>query len=320
MPTPSELRSLPRTAGPPGRREALPATGTASLAPHRRPVAPEREERLISFTPVRLLRRAGLLACLVAGGVAIGSASPAAAQLGGIEALAARVSDVSFYGSTGGLLPAGTNVEGGAFRMASWGIELLFEVGGVREPTGEPAVQRDSVELRWKEVRVERSGGTADTTYFYAVEAVKPVVPMRDVWTFEFGIGYGQVVGFAGSDPAIDLRGAVRDLPAVSLYASYEPLGGYMGLRSGFMRLHGLQAFDAEGKAWAGSGESFLAAALVGQSVEAGGLIAFLEAAYSVRYFPSVQWSGGPIPAGVPRVLNLSGWSVGAGLQFGIGR
>jgi hypothetical protein len=146
---------------------------------------------------------------------------------------------------------------------------------------------------------------------------------MRTTWTFEMGLGYGQLFGFQAGDPQFDLRGQVRDLPAVTLYATYDPLGTYFGVRSGFMKVQGLQVYNEAGNVFAGEADSFLVAGVVGGSTEFQGITVFLEGAYSVRHFPSVEWSSlqfsVPLDTGLPRELSFSSWTIGTGVQFGLG-
>ena len=111
-------------------------------------------------------------------------------------------------------------------------------------------------------------------------------------------------------------RGSLRGLPAVSFYASYEPLGGYFGVRSGFLSLKELQYVSPGGDSYPGEASSFLAAGLAGYFFEVLGINFFVESGYSLRIFPSVVWTGENIPADIPRKLNLSGWFLSAGIQF----
>jgi len=238
---------------------------------------------------------------------------PAAGQLGAVEALLRNATDLSFYFNTGALMPSSDALDTGDWGLAGFGVELLFEVGRVRarSTAATATVAADDAARQWTEMRIVRKGEQVDTTYIYDEDVL---------WTFELGVGYGQVTGFRSRDAGLDLRGAVRDLPAVSLYANYEPLGAYAGLRSGFMRTQGVQVFAEDGSAISGQAESFLAGVVLGKSVAIGSMTLFLEAAYSLRHFPSVQWStDAPLPAGTPRALTLSGWSVGTGIQFGVG-
>lgn len=239
-----------------------------------------------------------------------------AAQYGFLGSLGNRFSDLSFFANIGGLAPSTDEVRSDGLR--SFGMEILFTVGTVTRRTGPVPETRDSVRLVWREMRVERTAEGVDTVDIYDVERVSARAPTRDVWTFELGLGYGQVSGFQARAPGLDLKGSVRDLPSVSLYASYEGLGTYFGLRSGLMELSGLQLIDDEGAAWKGSGKSFLAGLVAGQAWSVADLNFFVEASYVVRDFPSVEWSGSPPPE-TPRSMDLSGWSVGTGIQFAIG-
>lgn len=249
------------------------------------------------------------------------------AQLGAVEAFARRVTDLSFYFTTGGLAGGSAELATGDFGLSSYGVELLFSVGEVtrRLPRCEHEERRsgsrDSVELVWTGMEVVRStGGGVDTVYTYDVRPTRsPPPPTETIWYLEMGIGYGQLQGFEMEDPTLEMRGAIRDLPAVSLYASYEPLGSYLGLRTGFMKTQALQVVQegAEGT-FSGRAEAFLFGAVLGHALPVETLNFFLEGGYTLRYFPSVEWSGpGALPDGVPRDLNVSGWSISAGVQFG---
>jgi len=246
---------------------------------------------------------------------------PAHAQFGALEALAGNVTDLSFFGGFGSLFPAASAMASGE-RFSSFGVELLFQIASMERPVpgATPPSQADSVRLSWTRMEIVRSEEGVDTVYFYDVKTLPPPLPPTDtIWTVEMGIGYGQISGFDLSDPSLQLRGSVRDLPAATVYASYEPWSTYFGLRTGFMKTKSLQVFEREtGTTFSGESEAFLAAALVGYAWSVGGFFAFTEAAYTVRYFPSVTWSGGPLAPGIPTDLQLSGWSLSGGIQFPI--
>lgn len=265
---------------------------------------------MVTSTSPRLALAATLVGLLLPGA--------ASAQLGAIEGLASRVSDLGFY-ATFGTLSGGGPIESDAFGVASYGLEVLFEVGAIEREVGVRQLRADSVELEWVGMVVERSGRRADTTYTYeVVPASDPEPELETVWTFELGLGYGEISGYRSAKAGVDLRGVVRELPSISLYASYEPLGFYGGLRSGFMRLQGLQLYlDDEQPPIAGTADSFLAGVLVGQIVEVLGLNVFLEGAWTVRDFPSIEWSAPPPPD--LRSIDLTGWSIGTGVQFSVG-
>lgn len=256
-------------------------------------------------------------AVLAAALIALLAPRPAAAQLGAIEGLASRVSDLSFY-ATFGSVSNGGPLESDAFGVSSYGLEVLFEVGTIDRVVRQAPPPADSVRVRWTRMVVERRGRRADTTYTYEVEPVpEPAAETERIWTFEMGLGYGEISGYRAAEEGLDLRGVIRELPSISLYASYEPLGFYMGLRSGFMRLQGLQLYVDDGEALGGDAESFLAGVLVGQAWEVLGLNVFIEGAWTARDFSNIQWDAPPPPDF--RGLDLTGWSVGTGVQFSVG-
>jgi hypothetical protein len=242
--------------------------------------------------------------------------APAAAQIGIYDALARRFSDVSFFGNIGWLSAKPPEIR--ADRLSAFGIEVLLTIGGVSRPTG-PAVQKDTAVLTWTEMRVVVNENGTDTIYTYEVKPGAVHQPSTPIWSFELGLGYGQTTGFESDVPGFDLHAGVRDLPTVSLYASYVPSGTYFGLRSGFMKLQSLQVYDDAGSSWAGEADSFMAGAVVGQVWDVLNLSLFAEAGYSMRPFPSIRWSGPTLPAGIPRELSLHSWTVGAGIQFSLG-
>lgn len=242
--------------------------------------------------------------------------APVSAQIGIFDALARRFSDVSFYVNTGGLAPSSPEVR--ADRLSAFGIEVLVGIGGVSRPTG-PAVRRDTAVLTWTGMQVVASPKGTDTTYTYTVKPGTVRQPTEQVWSLELGLGYGQMSGFRSNVPGLEMKGSVRDLPTVSLYASYVRTGTYVGVRSGFMRLQSLQVFDDRGNTWSGEADSFSTGVAIGESRDVLNLSFFGEAGYSWRPFPSIRWAGGPLPANIPRELSLHGWTIGVGVQFPLG-
>lgn len=247
--------------------------------------------------------------------------TPVSAQFGPLEALVSKFSDVSFFGGVGQLFPLAPAVASGKTTV-SFGVELLLEVTSVSRPIpGAPRPEpTDSVAITWTRMDVVRSAEGVDTVYYYDVEALPPPSPpMEKIWGVEMGIGYGQFAGLDLADSDLQLRGSIRDLPAATIYASYEPWSTYFGLRTGFMKTKGLQVFDkTTGERYSGDAEAFLAGLLVGYSWGVGGFWAFSEFAYTSRYFPSVDWGKGNLPAGIPTDFQASGWSLTAGVQFPI--
>ena len=271
--------------------------------------------RTLSSPPCSPALGVGLLAVLVA------LPAPAAGQFGAVETLARNVSDLSFYYGRGGA-SGSSALDAGVGGLTAFGVELLFEVATIPSAAARERQSAASPEPRrvLREVEVRRgSDGTVDTVYHYDV--VRPSSggygPDDLLWTLELGIGYGQVQGLELRDPALDLNAMIRTLPSVSLYMSYEPLGAYLGLRTGFLRTFALQVIDAGGTVFAGDAEAFMMGALAGYAFGIGPTYLFVEAGYTARTFPSVEWRAQePLPAGVPRELDVSGWGLSAGLQF----
>ncbi len=243
----------------------------------------------------------------------------ASAQLGALEAFARRVSDLSFYFTTGSLAGGETALDRDAGRVTGFGVELLFGVAEIERPVpGAVAPQRaDSVRRVWTGMEVVRSEDGVDTVHTYEIERLPPPrPPMEAVWVMEMGLGYGQLQGYELRAPGLDMNVSVRDLPSATLYASYEPWGNYFGLRTGFMRTQALQVVDSGGNTYSGDADAFLFGGLVGYAFALEDLWAFVETGYTVRGFPSVEWRGGTLPPELPRELNMNAWFLSAGLQF----
>jgi hypothetical protein len=261
----------------------------------------------------RFLATLALLAALLAPCAAV-------AQFGPIEALASRVSDLSFYYGTGGVTTGTGVLEPNAWGVTSFGVELLFEVARIPSAAARerraatPAVERRVLQR----MEVRQTEDRADTIYHYDVVRVAPGFSDGDIlWTLELGIGYGQTEGFRLRDPSLDMHAMLRNLPAVTLYLSYEPVGTYLGLRTGLMRTEALQVSDADGTVYRGRAEAFQMGALAGYALPLRPTYLFVEGSYTLRAFPSVEWtSPGPLPGNLPRRLDASGWTIAAGIQF----
>jgi len=158
----------------------------------------------------------------------------------------------------------------------------------------------------------------------FGLELLIQLSPMSTTgkWSFELGLGYEHVVW--GSGPpgvAIDLRGAIRTLPRLSVYAAPPGSGAlhpYFGLGTGLVQLRTVRAFDAGGTQYALEGDTFEFGLLAGVSHQTG---FFIEAAYRDCDFRSVDYKFPAgvtaVPPGWPRALNLTGFHLSAGFQFG---
>jgi hypothetical protein len=247
--------------------------------------------------------------------------SSASGQFGAVEALASRVSDLGFFYSLGGIQSSRT-LQGDALGVKSFGVELLFEVAEIPSGAARERVAGTGSEESWvlRETRVTVTDAGTDTSYHYDVVRRSPSYGPDDIaWTLELGIGYGQVQGLELRDAELDLNATIRTLPSLTLYLTYEPLGAYLGLRTGFLRTHAMQVRDGSGTLFDGDAEAFMMGGLGGYARSLGPTWLFLEVGYTERGFPSVEWSApASLPAGVPRELDVSGWGITAGLQFPI--
>ncbi|MBA2708850.1 MAG: hypothetical protein H0U59_13680 [Gemmatimonadaceae bacterium] len=166
--------------------------------------------------------------------------------------------------------------------------------------------------------------GTRGSSLFgYGIEILFSVADNpRAAYSVELALGYNYLTGFRSADPAIDLRGSMRTLPELSVYATYERPGRiepYVGVHTGLLDLWHVQAYDAERVQYSVDSESFQAGVTAG-AVWRG---VWLEGSYRVRNFPSLEWElpegTTALPGEFPRSLDLSGWNLRVGYQFSIG-
>lgn len=243
--------------------------------------------------------------------------SLAAAQFSFVEGLFKNVTDVSMYGSFARFADRPPELAGGfndgearAGGLGGLGFEVLFAVGefSARRPDSVTAVARDSADKDYR-------------------------------WSAEVGFGYSELRGFESAMPDTDVRGVVRELPAVSLYITWQPAedraaarrsirpGWYWGVRTGLAELHGLRGYTGNpddgppDEIFVGGGSTFQLGLMAGGFVEIGSLALFLEPAYTHRQISGVEWTAdtGVLADGLPRSLDMSTWSLAFGGQLGVG-
>lgn len=143
----------------------------------------------------------------------------------------------------------------------------------------------------------------------------------------ELGLSTSFLRGFTAAESSLDLRGALRILPLVSVYATkrdllgWDGLNPYVGVNAGLSTLWNAQAYDADGRPYALAGEAFEYGLTAGAFINlppARGL--FVEGSYRVRRYPSLMWTlpegETVLPPGWPPALDVSGWLLTAGWQF----
>jgi len=144
----------------------------------------------------------------------------------------------------------------------------------------------------------------------------------KAAFSVELALGYNYLTGFRSTNPAVDLRGSMRTLPELSVYATFEKTGRiepYLGIHTGLLDLWHTQAYDTENQQYLVTSESFQAGITGG--VVMNGI--WVEGSYRIRKFPSLEWTlpgeATVVPAAFPREMDLSGWNLRAGYQFSIG-
>lgn len=142
-------------------------------------------------------------------------------------------------------------------------------------------------------------------------------------WTYELGLGYEHLTGFAArAGTGLDLRGSLRTVPRLSLYAAPRVTLArsrpYIALNTGLVQLRTVRAYDTTGVQYGLEGDTFEFGFGVGLIHETG---FFLEATYRDHSFQSVDYKFPPgtsaVPAGWPRALELSTFQVSIGYQSG---
>ncbi len=274
--------------------------------------------------PLRTLRFTTLLCC----GVMLVCARPAEAQLGMIEGLFRTVSDLSIYSMVGDFQPDWTSpdmaaVGGGG--SVGFGLELLFTASRIQRRTGRAA--RDTVVHVPVETVVRRENGqVVDSTTTYRIETRRIPAQQETLAEFELAVGYSEagfhvLAGEPGSTDGWEVRGALRQLPAVTFYSNFSTntnVSFYVGLRSGIAQLTGLRAFGPDGTVVRGSAQAFqfgVAGGLVFTPPPVQNVSLFLEASSTRQRFAAIEWDGKIAPA-VPRDMKFRPFTLSAGLQI----
>ncbi|HLT48556.1 MAG TPA: hypothetical protein VK002_15085 [Rubricoccaceae bacterium] len=147
---------------------------------------------------------------------------------------------------------------------------------------------------------------------------------------FELGLGTSFVRGFDATEPTLDLRGSIRTLPQISVYASgfgdmeRGALNPYLGISFGVADLWNARGYDEAGTIYRANAETFELGLVGGLYVEASALRGlYLEAGYKLRRFESLTWTGESLadegwtlPEGWPRAADASQAFVNVGWQF----
>ncbi|HEX6573700.1 MAG TPA: hypothetical protein VF042_01925 [Gemmatimonadaceae bacterium] len=140
-------------------------------------------------------------------------------------------------------------------------------------------------------------------------------------FSVELALGFNYLSGFRSKNADIDLRGSMRTIPELSVYATYQKTGliePYVGVHTGLLDLWHVQSYDTEGRQYKIDSESFQAGVTSGIVIHG----IWMEGSYRFRNFPSLDYTAPEgvdvLPAAFPRSIDLSGWTLRAGYQFSI--
>jgi len=143
-------------------------------------------------------------------------------------------------------------------------------------------------------------------------------------WLYEVGVAYSQLTGFRSRDANIDLRGSIRELPALSFYVTWHAerrWSEYVGLHVGLVQLQGLNMYDSAGTLYSAGGSTWEVGGSVGLSWNVSNAVSLVaEPSYTWRRFAGLDWSAGlngkPLPDRLPRSLRFTGATLSGGLQI----
>jgi hypothetical protein len=215
-------------------------------------------------------------------------------------------------------------------KAVDYGVDVTYQVTKVPLPGS----SNKEVEDAWKPARKEITdhNGRKDTTVVY--EPVEDSTIMSSYLQIDVGLGYSEFSGFSAIDNSFELRGAIREIPAVSVYGTVSSDSPHsllhklrlrVGVRSGLIQLNDVQAIDPVGD---GNGDVYFGTA---QTFQLGGVAGlalaykkeiypYIEWMWMRRKFQSVQWTftdeSHTVPERFPRELDFSGPSLSIGMRI----
>ena len=251
----------------------------------------------------------------------------------GFEGAIANITDINFFFSCWRATGQIRRTVGCPATENGYGVEILYDLGDVDLPW----VRRIRRPAGW--VPTARSKKCADGRCAETADSVWKVGDTSAVYVarLEFALNYSQFSGFTSADTSFDLRGSVRELPGVTMYATlgadstgwqlYEHVNPYVGIRSGLIQLNGVQILDHYKPdslvAYSGSGVSFQIGAVAGVALSCcqQRVTLFGEGAWMLRTFPNVPWAAAGtnrVLSKFPTSLDFSGLTYSFGVQFNI--
>ena len=172
-----------------------------------------------------------------------------------------------------------------------------------------------------KEVRVDSLPGRAPATVTYVYGGIKCDPPEeKETWVLEMGLSYIQTSIVNGKDPAIDLRGVMKEVPRISLYGTRQssPVAPYFGAFFGLSRLDDLRMLSSADSVITGTAESVTSGLATGVVLDVMEPInVFVELNYVFASFPAIKWTNErQLRPNAPTRLNLSHYNLSIGFQL----
>jgi hypothetical protein len=215
-------------------------------------------------------------------------------------------------------------------KAVDYGVDATYQVTKIPLPWS----ANKTIEGGWKPTRKEivDRNGRKDTTEIY--EPVEDSMSMSSFLQIDVGLGYSEFSGFSAVDNTFEIRGAVRELPAVSVFGTvssdtehspFRKLLIRVGIRSGLIQLNDVQAIDpvgdGNGDVYFGTGQTFQLGGVAGVAVAwKKEIYPYVEYMWMRRKFQSVQWTftdeNHTVPERFPRELNFSGPSLSVGIRI----
>lgn len=240
------------------------------------------------------------------------------------EGLLSGITDVSLNASCA--QARGEFTSNDCLSKSTFGIEMIWRVREIARNgmAAIPTVQRHTGTTR----TTRRAAG--DTVAYTETTETYAVVPGPDTaskyWILELALGYSQFASVRSRDASFELRGTARELPALTVYLSFDGYLGavtpYVGVRSGIIDIQNLQAIDGvrgiETTVYSATPRAFQLGGIIGLAFGTWMLQPRIEYAYHLRDFPSLQWSPGKVPTRVPREIAFSGSTITVGLQINV--
>lgn len=196
--------------------------------------------------------------------------------------------------------------------MCGWGFETTYVLLGGKDkkhtPNDEDATPRD----------VQRAGAANEPD---------------SKWGAELAVGY-DFLNILATTPrgsnSYQVRGSLQTLPSITLYVSRDltnRVALYAGIGTGLVVLKNVRAYDALGRVYALSGDTWgftpsigLIHHLLEENESRPGASVFVEVSYEVRNFPSVAYvlpaDVKTLPTDLARSLAASGPVLNVGFEF----